>query len=347
MKATALRHAGHRDPASERTHWSQWFAGHRESSLVVVLLLTVLGTGLANPRFVSAQSMRDIALNVSIIALLTVGLTVVMLMRHIDLSISSVVGLSAFLIGDVFTQFPQTPLALAVGLGVVIGVAAGAINGALVTWGRVPSLVATLSTLYIFRGLDYAWVQGRQINATVLPEAMTVLGSGDCLGMPYLTAITLVLLLAMSYYLKNIRGGREFYAIGSNPEGARLAGVAVAQREFSGFVICGAVAGLAGVLWLARFGTVNASSATGIELQVVAAAVVGSVSIAGGAGSVLGATLGALLMGVIASALVILRVSAFWQLAIQGGLILAAITADTLLSRVMAAQSLKKREHHD
>lgn len=347
MKASALTHATHLGHLTERTHWSQWFAGHRETSLVLVLLLTVVGTGLANPRFVSAQSIRDIALNVSIIALLTVGLTLVMLMRHIDLSISSVVGLTAFLIGDVFMQFPNMPVVVAVGLGVLIGLVTGAINGALVTWGRVPSLVATLSTLYIFRGLDYAWVHGRQINATVLPEAMTVLGSGDFLGMPYLTAIAFVFLLAMSYYLKNFRGGREFYAIGSNPEGARLAGVAVPHRELIGFVICGAVAGLAGVLWLARFGTVNASSASGIELQVVAAAVVGSVSIAGGAGSVLGATLGALLMGVIASALVILRVSAFWQLAIQGGLILLAITADTLLSRAIAAQSLKKREHND
>jgi rhamnose transport system permease protein len=330
----------------ERKHWSQWFARHRESSLVVVLAITVLSTALANPRFLSAQSIRDIVLNVSIIALLTVGLTVVMLMRHIDLSISSVVGLSAFLVGDVFTRFPQTPMLVAVAVGLLIGLLAGAVNGVLVTWGRVPSLVATLSTLYIFRGIDYAWVQGRQINATALPPEMTILGSGDFMGVPTMAVIAGVLLVAVSYYLKNFRGGREFYAIGSNPEGARLAGVDVLRREFTGFLVCGAIAGLAGVLWLARFGTVNASSASGIELQVVAAAVVGSVSIAGGAGSVLGATLGALLLGVMASALVILRVSSFWQLAIQGCLILVAIAADTLLSRAIAAQSLKKREHH-
>jgi rhamnose transport system permease protein len=328
-----------------RRHWSQWFASHRETSLVVVLAITVLSTALANPRFLSAQSIRDIVLNVCIIALLTVGLTVVMLMRHIDLSISSVVGLSAFLVGDVFTRYPQTHILTAVAIGLLIGLLAGAVNGMLVTWGRVPSLVATLSTLYIFRGIDYAWVQGRQINATSLPPEMTVLGSGDFMGMPYMAMIAGVLLMAVSYYLTNFRGGREFYAIGSNPEGARLAGVDVGRREFSGFLICGAIAGLAGVLWLARFGTVNASSATGIELQVVAAAVVGSVSIAGGSGSVLGAILGAMLLAVMASALVILRVSAFWQLAIQGSLILLAIAADTLLSRAIAAQSLKKRDH--
>jgi rhamnose transport system permease protein len=332
-------------PTIERKHWSQWFASHRETSLVVVLAITVFATALANPRFLSAQSIRDIVLNVSIIALLTVGLTLVMLMRHIDLSMSSVVGLTGFLVGDVFTHNPQTPIWIAVAFGICIGLLAGAINGLLVTWGRVPSLVATLSTLYIFRGIDYAWVQGRQINATALPAEMTLLGSGDFMGIPYMAMLVGVLLMTVSYYLKNFRGGREFYAIGSNPEGARLAGVDVVRREFIGFLVCGAIAGLAGVLWLARFGTVNASSATGIELQVVAAAVVGSVSIAGGAGSVWGATLGALLLSVMASALVILRVSSFWQLAIQGGLILLAIAADTLLSRTISAQSLKKRDH--
>jgi rhamnose transport system permease protein len=114
---------------------------------------------------------------------------------------------------------------------------------------------------------------------------------------------------------------------------------------FSGFVVCGAIAGLAGVLWLARFGTVDATSASGIELQVVAAAVVGAVSIAGGAGTVLGATLGALLLGVIASALVILRVSSFWQLAVQGALIVLAIALDAWLTRVLAQQSAKRRDH--
>jgi rhamnose transport system permease protein len=162
---------------------------------------------------------------------------------------------------------------------------------------------------------------------------------------PYLVAIAVVLLVVVSYYLKNYPGGREFYAVGSHHEGARLAGIRVGRREFTGFLLCGAIAGLAGVLWLARFGSVNASSGSGIELQVVAAAVVGSVSISGGYGTVLGATLGALLLGVISSALVVLHVSGFWQLAIQGALILLAITSDTMLSRMIAAQTLRRSSH--
>ena len=189
----------------------------------------------------------------------------------------------------------------------------------------MPSLVATLSTLYIFRGADYAWVHGGQINATSLPDAFA-LATGSIFGMPNLALIALVVLVGLAVYLKQFRGGREHYAIGSNPEAARLAGVSVERRVMSGFLLSGAIAGFAGALWLARFGTVDASTAKGIELQVVAAAVVGSVAITGGVGTILGATLGALVLGVISIALVVLRVSPFWEQAIQGALIVAAIT---------------------
>ncbi len=155
----------------------------------------------------------------------------------------------------------------------------------------------------------------------------------------------MVVLVAIGIYLKQYRGGREHYAIGSNPEAARLAGIRVERRVMIGFLLSGAIAGLAGVLWLARFGTVEASTAKGIELQVVAAAVVGSVAITGGVGTILGATLGALVLGVINIALVVLRVSPFWQQAIQGALIVAAITLDTLLARSVARRMMRKRDH--
>ncbi|MEK6296259.1 MAG: ABC transporter permease, partial [Paraburkholderia tropica] len=164
-------------------------------------------------------------------------------------------------------------------------------------------------------------------------------------GVPVLALIAVVLLIALSVYLKQFRPGREYYAIGSNPEAARLAGIDVERRVAMGFMISGAIAGLAGALWLARFGTVDASTAKGIELQVVAAAVVGSVAITGGVGTILGATLGALVLGVISIALVVLHVSPFWEQAIQGALIVAAITADTLLARSVAKRMMRKRDH--
>ncbi|MDN7181731.1 ABC transporter permease [Caballeronia sp. SEWSISQ10-4 2] len=317
----------------------------REATLFVVLIALVAATAAVKPEFLNLQNLRDVLLNVSIIGLLTAGMTVVMLMRHIDLSVASVVGVSAYSVGSLFVMFPHMPIVVAMLAGIAIGLVIGAVNGTLVTFGRVPSLVATLSTLYIVRGADYAWVHGGQINATSLPDAFSRIATGSLLGLPNLVLIAVVVLVAIGVYLKQYRGGREHYAIGSNPEAARLAGIRVERRVMIGFLLSGAIAGLAGVLWLARFGTVEASTAKGIELQVVAAAVVGSVAITGGVGTILGATLGALVLGVINIALVVLRVSPFWQQAIQGALIVAAITLDTLLARSVARRMMRKRDH--
>ncbi|HLX01683.1 MAG TPA: ABC transporter permease [Trinickia sp.] len=332
-------------PVFKLSRFAAAVAQSRETTLFVVLILLVGGTALARPEFLNLQNLRDVLLNVSIISLLTAGMTVVMLMRHIDLSVSSTVGISAYAVGSLFVAFPTLPIAGALVAGVAIGLAAGAINGTLVTFGRVPSLVATLSTLYIFRGADYAWVHGGQINASSLPDAFSRLATGTLLGVPNLVVMAAVVLIALAIYLKQFRAGREHYAIGSNPEAAVLAGIKVERRVFAGFLLSGAIAGLAGVLWLARFGTVDAGTGKGIELQVVASAVVGSVAITGGVGTVLGATLGALVLGVINIALVVLRVSPFWQQAIQGALIVAAITVDTLLARSVAKRMMRKRDH--
>jgi rhamnose transport system permease protein len=320
-------------------------AKSRETTLFVVLLLLIVGTALARPQFLNLQNLRDVLLNVSIISLLTAGMTVVILMRHIDLSVGSTVGISAYAVGSLYVAFPHMPVLVALAAGLAIGLVAGGINALLVAVGRVPSLVATLSTLYIFRGADYAWVHGGQINATSLPDAFSRLATGAAFGIPTLALIAAAVLIALGFYLKHFRGGREHYAIGSNPEAARLAGVNVERRVISGFLLSGAIAGFAGALWLARFGTVDASTAKGIELQVVAAAVVGSVAITGGVGTILGATLGALVLGVISIALVVLHVSPFWEQAIEGALIVAAITLDTLLARSVAKRMMRKRDH--
>jgi rhamnose transport system permease protein len=320
-------------------------AKSRETTLFLVLLLLIAGTGLAQPQFLNLQNLRDVLLNVSIISLLTAGMTVVILMRHIDLSVGSVVGVSAYAVGSLYVAFPHMPVPVALAAGLAIGLAGGLVNALLVAVGRVPSLVATLSTLYIFRGADYAWVHGGQINATSLPDAYSRLATGTVLGVPSLALIAVIVLVGLSVYLKQFRGGREYYAIGSNPEAARLAGVSVERRVMTGFLISGAIAGFAGALWLARFGTVDAGTGKGIELQVVAAAVVGSVAITGGVGTILGATLGALVLGVISIALVVLHVSPFWEQAIQGALIVAAIAADTLLARSVAKRMMRKRAH--
>jgi rhamnose transport system permease protein len=303
----------------------------REIGLVVALVLLFAVTTGVNSRFVDPQSLKDLLLNTSIVALLAVGQTLVVLTRNIDLSVGSVLGLSAFSTGLLFADH-HVAIPVAIVFGLVIGALCGVVNGILVAICRIPALVVTLGTLYIFRGLDYAIAHGRQVTASQVPDAFLNLGSGSVIGIPILVLIALVVLAIATWGLRNLRAGRELYAIGSNPEAARLAGIRVNRRLFGAFILTGTLSGLAGVLQAARFGTVDASFGNGLELSVVAAVVVGGVAIFGGSGSAIGAALGALLLSTIGSALVVLKVDAFWEQAIDGALLLAAIALDRLLA---------------
>lgn len=318
----------------------------RELGIVVALALVVIPTALVNPRFVDAQSIRDLLLNASVVAVLAVGQTLVVVTRNVDLSVGSTLGLSAFLTAQTFADHPDIPIVLGLLVGVVVGVVCGLVNGVLVAVGRVPSLVVTLGTLYVFRGVDFALAQGKQVNASDLPDGLLDLGNGRLFGIPVLVLITLAVVGAAALYLRSYRSGRDLYAIGSHPEAAVLAGIPVPRRVFTAFLLSGAVAGLAGALWVARYGTVDAAAGTGLELQVVAAVVVGGVAIFGGSGTVVGAALGALLLGTIASCLVVLRIPAFWQQAISGALLIGAITVDRLLA-LKLARELRGRSDHD
>jgi len=310
----------------------------RELGIVIALVLLIAVTAILEPRFVETNSLRNLALNASIFAILAVGQTLVIVTRNVDLSVGSVLGLSAFLAGDLLSGDQGLALPIVFALGIALGAACGLLNGVLVTWGRVPALVVTLGTLYAFRGIAFLWTDGRQVNAETLPDAFLNLGTDSVLGVPFLVLIALIVVVAVGQWLRDYRAGRELYAIGSNPEGARLAGVRSDRRVLTAFVLAGALAGLGGVLFTARFGTVDATAGTGYELTVIAAAVVGGVAIFGGTGSVYGAALGALLLGTITSSLIVLRVEAFWQQAAIGALLLVAIALDRLVGlRVDAA----------
>ncbi|MER6809668.1 ABC transporter permease [Spirillospora sp. NPDC000708] len=322
----------------------------RELSILGALIVLVLGTELANHRFLSGQGVKDIFLNASILALLAVGQSMVVVTRNIDLSVGSVVGLVAFTTGK-FASGGDRNVVLVVLLGVAIGLACGLVNGLLVSFCKVPALVVTLGTLYVIQGLDYKIAHGEQIGAADLPSSVLSLGNDSVLGVPYLPVITVVVMLLMGYYLRSYSSGREFYAIGSSPEAANLAGISLRRRVLTAYLVSGGLAGLAGVLWLARFGTVVADAAHGWELKVVSAVVVGGVAITGGVGTVYGAALGALLLTTIGSVLVVLKVNSFWQDAITGVLLLLAISVDRLLAlrvtKALKQRSLESGAHRD
>jgi rhamnose transport system permease protein len=331
-------------PSQERRSFIDTVVRAREVSLIGVLAVLVLAVSLAEPRFLNAQNLRDILLNVTIVGLLAVGQTIVVVTRNIDLSVGSVLGITAFATGVMFADH-NMPIVLVFILGMLFGAFFGLLNGVMVAYARVPSLVITLGTLYVIRGIDYAWAHGRQINAADMPDGFLHLGTAEVLGIPVLPLFTIGAMLIVGTVLGRARMGRELYAIGSNPDAATLAGIRTTRRVLGAFVASGAIAGLAGVLYAARYGTLDAAAGTGIELAAVSAVVVGGVAIFGGAGTVYGAALGALLLGTIRSALVMLQVNPVWEQAINGALLLLAIGLDAFLAHRLARE-LRKRSSH-
>lgn len=314
----------------------------RELGIVLALVIVVGATTLDNHLFLSATSIQNLLSGAAIIALLAIGETIVIITRNVDLSIGSVLGISAYATGVLYVHHPHVPLVVVFLFALGIGVACGIVNGAIVTVARVPSLVVTLGTLYIIRGIDGAWAGGNQVNASMLPESFNKIGYGTVLGIPYLGIIAIVAVGIAAYAMRTFRTTRDFYAIGSDPDAARLAGIPVGSRVFLAFVLSGGIAGVAGALWLSYFGSVDAIAGVGYEFQVIAAVVVGGVAIFGGSGTVLGAALGALLLHTINSALVVVNVSSFWSQAVAGGLLVGAIAFDRLIA-VRVAPALRTR----
>ncbi len=329
--------------APQRSHRvAEMLLRFRELGIVLALVLVVGATTIDNPRFLSLTNVQQILSGAAIIALLAIGETIVIITRNVDLSIGSVLGISAYATGVLFVHYPHAPLVIVFLVATAIGAFWGVINGAIVTVARVPSLVVTLGTLYIIRGIDGAWAGGNQVAASMLPGNFNKIGYGDFLGVPYLAIIAIVAVAIATYAMRTFRTARDFYAIGSDPPAARLAGIPVGSRVFLAFVISGAIAGFAGAVWLSLYGSVDAIAGVGYEFQVIAAVVVGGVAIFGGSGTVLGAALGALLLATIYSALVVVNVSSFWSMALSGALLLAAIAFDRLVA-VRVAPALRTR----
>jgi len=314
-----------------------------------ILILVVFGvTTLNNRAFANGDSIRQLLTGAALIALLCVGETLVIVTRNVDLSVGSVVGLSAYVVGDVFVQHPKTPVVFGFVLGTAIGAAVGAVNGIVTTVARVPSLVVTLAALYIVRGIDALIVNGKRIDPIDVPRGFTAVGYKAVLGVPWLAIIVAAVIALVGYAMRSFRSSRDLYAIGSNPEAAVLAAVPAGRRVFTAFLISGALAGLAGSLFLAEFATVDSTGGSGYELLVIAAVVVGGVAIFGGSGTVFGAALGALLLNTINQALVASKVSSFWITAIAGALLLAAIAFDRWLSlRVTRSLTSAEGSHRD
>ncbi len=320
----------------------------REAGIAVVLAALVLVVAVRNGHFLTPSNLEGIALDITILTVLAIGETVVILTRNIDLSVGSVLGFSALGVGVVVRDHPHTLIPMALGLGVAIGLLFGVGNGLLVAYGGVPSIIATLGTFGIYRGFVFVysgWSGHPEITAADLPAGMLNLATDTWLGVPIFALVPAALLLLGAYWLRQTRSGREVYAVGGNPAAARLAGIDSARIVLLAFAIGGALAGLGGVLYAARYAQVDTLAGNGLELNVIAAVVIGGASTLGGVGGLLGTLIGCILLGVINNALILLSdpgTAQFWQRAVYGAVILGAVVADALISRSLQ-KALRRR----
>ena len=318
-----------------------WLAS-REIKLLLALVLVCAGISLREPRFLGYDNLEQVALSGTLICIVALGQALLIVGRQIDLSVGAIVAASAFVSSEWLAAHPDGSLAIVFVIGIAVGLLLGAGNALLVACLRIPAIVATLGTLAIYRGGIIVYAGGRQISATVLPDSYGNIAQVHIAGQSPLVWISLALVLILGFLARATRTGRNIYAIGSNTEGAEFAGIGVRRHLAYLFLLSGGLCGLTGVLWGARFGTVDAVIAPDLQLQTISAAVVGGVSIFGGSGSVYGAAIGAAIFVVLQNGVQLLGLDQFWIPALLGAAILATVIFYSQVTRRAEAPRRRK-----
>ncbi|NOZ33027.1 MAG: ABC transporter permease [Alphaproteobacteria bacterium] len=302
----------------------------RAAGIAVMLLIFSLVVGLIQPRFLTPDTLRIVMLAIPLIMVAAMGQMMVLVSRHVDLSMGSMLGFTAIVAGMVFRDFPDVPWWVGFIVAISTGAVLGLFNGLVVTIFKLPSIIVTLGTLSLFRGVLFLISDARQVDPQFIPSALIQMSqTSPVFGIPGIVLIAFGVAFLTYLFLDHTRLGRQIYAIGSNPAAAPLRGIRVVPVTLLVFTLSGALSGLAGIMYASRFGYVNPSiTGVGFEFTVIAAVVIGGASINGGVGTVLGTVLGVILLGTVSVALPILAVSAFWQDAIFGAVIVIALLID-------------------
>lgn len=316
----------------------------REALLLgaIVALLALIATRF--PGFVTPANLADVFNDTSPLILLAVGQMIVILTRCIDLSVAANLALTGMVVSMLNLSFPGLPVIVILGVALGLGALMGMVNGLLVWKLDIPPIVVTLGTMTIFRGIIFLISNGKWVNSHEMSAAFKAFPRAEILGLPVLSWIAILVVILFAVVMSRTTFGRAAYAVGGNPHAATYTGIDVGRTQFWAFTISGALAGLTGHLWVSRYAVAYVDIAGGFELDVVAACVIGGVSIAGGIGSVGGALLGALFLGVIKNALPVIDVSPFWQLAVSGAAIIIAVAVNARASRSKGRIILKSAE---
>ncbi len=306
---------------------------YREFALALALILGMLAIGLYQPVFLAWENISDMLTETSVLFMMALAQMVVILTRGIDLSVAANLALSGMLAALVSQYYPGVPLILMIVAGILSGLVLGMINGAFIAFLNIPPIVMTLGTLAVFRGMIIIIAGGDQVNASEMGVVFQAFPKQVVLGLTTPVWIAIVVSILFYVFLNYSRAGRGLYAVGGNPVAARYCGIDQRRQELLAYSITGAVSGLCGYLWVARYGVAYSEIANGYELTVIAACVIGGVSNGGGVGSVAGTLLGALFLGIVMTALPVLQISPFWQMAISGAVILAAVIINARAER--------------
>lgn len=301
------------------------FLKYREAVLALIIILMVVGIGIRAPAFVTPDSLIGVLNDTGFLFMMALAQMLVILTRGIDLSVAANLALTGMIVGMVNEVYPNLSPALYIAVALIVGAFLGLINGTLISGLKIPPIVVTLGTLAIYRGSIVVLAGGKQVNASEMSETFAGFPKIEFLGLNTVFWLAALIAVIIAIVLTRTRLGRGLFAVGGNPVAARYCGIDQARAELFVYVVAGAVAGLAGYLWVARYGVAYSEIAVGYELTVIAACVIGGVSIGGGVGTVTGTLLGALFIGVIVNSLPVMQVSPFWQMAISGAVILAAV----------------------
>jgi rhamnose transport system permease protein len=320
------------------------FLKSREAQLVAALVVMVAAIASRFPGFVSPANLAAVFNDTSILIILAFGQMAVILTKCIDLSIAANLALCGMVAALLNVAYPDVSLAVILPLTILLGAVLGAVNGLLVWKLDIPSIVVTLGTMTIYRGMIFLLTDGAWINAHQMSDSFKALPRSSLLGIQVLSWFALAVIAVIYVLYTRTQFGRALYAIGGNPVAAVYVGIDVGRTRFWAFALSGALAGLAGYLWISRYAVAYVDIANGFELDVVAACVIGGISITGGIGSVAGAMLGALFLGIVKNALPVIGVSPFWQLAISGAVIIIAVAFNARAERKKGRIILKSAE---
>jgi rhamnose transport system permease protein len=322
---------------------AQYSERFRELGLVFFIILVSIIVQARNHEFLSLPNINNILTNTAILSILSVGMMMVLLTGGIDLSLGATMAFSGMITALTVRANPEISPALLVLEGVVIGTAAGALIGVLIARFSILPIIATLGLMNVIRGLTYMVSGGQWVSAHQMSAEFKALATGKFFGVNRLIVIAIIIYIVFYYFINFTRTGRRIYAVGSNPEAAEVIGLPRKRIVGLVYVLMGALTGLAGVLWVAKFASAQGDTAAGYEMNVIAACVLGGVSVSGGRGKMSGLILGVVLFGILANALPLINVSPFWQHAIQGFVILAAIITNVLIKRNNDQTTLRRR----